>query len=64
MDLFILQMPIVNTSIVFNIHSALELLLKEDRHFSWLIISLHALEMDPWLLVHPCSQFYFSTLSY
>lgn len=59
MDLFILQMPIANTSIVFNLHSALKLLLKEDRHFSWLIISLQAMVMDPWFSVHPCSQFYF-----
>lgn len=64
MDMLILQMPIANIFIVFNVHSGLKLLLKENRHFIWLIISLHALEKDPRLLVHPCSMFYFSTLSY
>lgn len=47
MDMLILQKPIVNIFIVLNIHSALKLLLKENRHFIWLIISLHALEKDP-----------------
>lgn len=47
MDMLILQMPIADTFIVFNVHSALKLLLKEDRNFIWLIIRLHALEKDP-----------------
>lgn len=45
--MLILQMPIADTFIVFNVRSALKLLLKEDRNFIWLIIRLHALEKDP-----------------